>query len=78
MELILTIFCLLLGGAYCEGQVAADLAQPTAVVTAVATAVVAALITPEPEPTPESVRSRLIPTRPLTLTVSTGTTTRWR
>ena len=59
MELILTIFCLLLGGAYCEGQVAPDLVQPTAVVTAVATAVVEALRTPEPEaePTPGAVRT---------------------
>ena len=45
MELIISILCLLLGGAYCEDGGAGGAAPPTAV----ATAVVRALITPTPE-----------------------------
>ena len=47
MELIISILCLLLGGAYCEDGGAGGAAPPTAV----ATAVVRALITPTPQAT---------------------------
>ena len=47
MELIISILCLLLGGAYCEDGGAGGAAQPTAVPTAV----VQALITPTPQAT---------------------------
>ena len=47
MELIISILCLLLGGAYCEDQGAgAGQAQPTAVATAV--------VTPQPTRHPHS------------------------
>ena len=48
MELIISILCLLLGGAYCEDQGAGTRRAPP---TAVATAVVRALITPTPQAT---------------------------